>query len=174
MINVPSMSHYDIDQTTDSFSICFGRLKGIIAVGGWDDQLKVGDSIILLLQEGPVFWVDNQDTYYYTVALHEMRVDGHSLSFVTMIQWCHVDEASSSHYRLRNHSLLLPKSHLPDTEGHIPTVLFSSSDIKPNTEYSRWFLCADSGSLRHMAHDRVLLRRGIRFITSISLLLSAR
>ena len=48
MINVVAMTRYDIDQTTDSFSICFGRLKGIMAIGGWDDQLKVSDSILLL------------------------------------------------------------------------------------------------------------------------------
>lgn len=87
-----------IDQTTDLFSICFGRLKGVIAIGSWDDRLKVRDSLLLLSKEGPVFWMDNQDIYYYTVALHEVRVDRHTLSSVFIHKLCHIDETCSSCY----------------------------------------------------------------------------
>ena len=118
--------------------------------------------------------MDNQDTYYYVVALHEMRVDGHALSFVAMVQGCHVDEACSGHRRFRNHALFLSKGHLPIIEGRIPSELLPPPDVKSIPKHSRRLLCTDVRSLRHMAHDRVLLRWSVRVVTAISLLLSAR
>ncbi|KNB42061.1 aspartyl protease [Blastocystis sp. subtype 4] len=63
-------------KVTDSFSLCFGRSNGILTVGGYDERMIEGD----------IYWMDNQDPYYYVVRLNDVQINQKSVSMLKSIR----------------------------------------------------------------------------------------
>ena len=105
-------SHESYD---DSFSICFGRTQGLLSIGSLDSSLY----------EGPLYSVDMQDDYYYTVRLNDIRIDDHS--FLSAAYLAVIDSGSTlSHF---------PRQVFEDLRAYLISQYGFPSDVIDGNQY---------------------------------------